>query len=50
MVKHLGLWDHTLSAAVTSPLHRAMVTSISCDWSAGVVSLRLHVQHTATEA
>lgn len=49
-IKHLGLWDHTLSPAVTSPLHRAMVTSISCDWSAGVVSLRLHVQHTATEA
>jgi len=49
-IQHPGLWDHGTSATLANPIRPAMVTSISCDWSSGIVSLRLHVQHTATAA
>ena len=48
-LNHAGVWDRTTMArskSVTSTgaiLRPAMVTSISCDWSAGTVSLRLHI-------
>ena len=47
-IRHSGLWDHT--TVVANPTRSAMVTSISCDWSAGAVALRLHVIHKATSA
>jgi hypothetical protein len=49
-IKHRGLWDHGTSTTVLHPTRVAMVSSISCDWSSGTVSLRLHVQHPATVA
>lgn len=49
-IEHPGLWDHGISSTISIPRRAAMVTSISCDWSAGVVSLRLHVQHPSTTA
>ena len=47
-VQHLGLWDHT--TVVTQFPRLAMVSALSCDWSAGTVSLRLHLLHSATDA
>lgn len=47
-ILHRGLWDHT--TVVTQFPRPAMVTAMSCDWSAGTVSLRLHVLHSATDA
>ena len=49
-IQHPGLWDHGTSPTLANPIRPAMVTSISCDWSSGIVSLRLHVQHTSTVA
>ncbi len=48
-ISHAGLWDKTTidrSIGMSTSggiLRPAMVTAISCDWTAGVVSLRLHV-------
>jgi len=48
-ISHAGLWDKTtidrsLGMSTSGGILRpAMVTAISCDWTAGVVSLRLHV-------
>lgn len=48
-ISHAGLWDKTtidrsLGMSTSGDILRpAMVTAISCDWTAGVVSLRLHV-------
>lgn len=49
-IRHPGLWDHGTSPTVANPIRPAMVTSISCDWSSGTVTLRLHVQHPSTVA
>jgi hypothetical protein len=49
-IRHPGLWDHGTSPTVTNPTRPAMVSSISCDWSSGTVTLRLHVQHPSTVA
>lgn len=48
-VQHLGLWDHTSVIPAGFP-RPAMVTSMSTDWTAGVVTLRLHCQHSSTSA
>lgn len=48
-VQHYGLWDHTSAIPAGFPMP-GMVTSISTDWSAGVVTLRLHIQHNASDA
>lgn len=44
-VEHLGLWDHGTNPTLVQPTRPAMVSSVSCDWSAGQVTLRLHVMH-----
>jgi hypothetical protein len=49
-IGHRGLWDHTTLPSTLRPTSRAMVTGISCDWSAGVVSLRLTVLHSSENA
>lgn len=49
-IQHRGLWDHGTSPTLANPTRPAMVTGISCDWSAGVVSLRLSVLHPSTTA
>ena len=49
-IQHRGLWDHSTGPYAPNPTRAAMVVGVSCDWSAGVVTLRLHVQHTATAA
>ena len=49
-IQHRGLWDHATRVGVDNPTRPAMVTGISCDWSAAVVSLRLSVLHPASKA
>ncbi len=47
-LRHRGLWDHT---TIPIPTRRpAMVTGVSCDWSAGTTTLRLHVMHSSSDA
>ena len=48
-ITHRGLWDHT-STVPRGTLRAAMVTAMSCDWSAGVVALRLHILPESTDA